>query len=131
MSELAINYTLGPLSQNDVNKKVGGLRAGKRVPYVKGLFEKLKGTQFHLLLFTNNSININLDEIVNYIQERYSKLIRVHLIKKDDYHGLAHLNFRINKEYLYLIRPDNYIAYRAIPVDMLRLQIYLQNLFCE
>lgn len=127
MSELQVNYRNGPLSVND-GEFHSGPKAGERAPYVDGLFEKLTGTKFHLLLFSSDTFYENLNGIKQHITKNYNDTIEVHQINKEDFNGLAHLNYGANQSCLYLIRPDNYITYRSIPADLSKLQIYLQNL---
>lgn len=114
------------------------------------LFQILRGTEHHLLLFagarsTTSGVR-SLVEISNFVADRYAPLIRVHLIAADDEAWSAfsasgshfsdpelscHLKYGARSECLYLIRPDGYIGFRSQPADHDTLTGFLEGIFVE
>jgi 2-polyprenyl-6-methoxyphenol hydroxylase-like FAD-dependent oxidoreductase len=111
------------------------------------LFEILKGTQHHLLLFVGKNPNIEsyekIKKFANLVNERYAHLVSVVLIlpnktseeefdwsgqKLIDTDGTLYNHYGAGSECLYLIRPDRYIGYRSQAVDTNKFFAYLQQL---
>jgi 2-polyprenyl-6-methoxyphenol hydroxylase-like FAD-dependent oxidoreductase len=112
------------------------------------LFEALSDTKHHLLLLSgarNTSSGLkNLEELSKFVIDKYSRWITVHLIVAEqtyypDFPANApqlcdpdlsmHHKYGANSECLYLIRPDGYIGFRSLPVDLASLKKYLEQIF--
>ncbi|MGO9598209.1 MAG: FAD-dependent monooxygenase [Isosphaeraceae bacterium] len=163
ISELGINYRKSPIVAEGRPDTLGlhsfpGPRAGDRVPDLPfhtttndgtaRLFDLLKGTGHHLLLFEGDqpttTIHENLGALARQVRDRASSWIEPRIaigaaskpealswdgpVVLDADRSLHH-RFGASAPCLYLIRPDGYIGYRSEPVDPERLWAYLDRLF--
>lgn len=112
------------------------------------LYDLFKSTEHQLLLFTGlNSLPISnkvLLSIAEFAEQNYGKQIDSHLIvspstilegtnrsvnQLNDPDLNAHRKYGASSVCLFLVRPDGYIAYRAIPPSIETFQTYLQSIF--
>ena len=130
-----------------------GPSAGMRAPNVilpagdaltpASLFDLYRGTQFTLMLFSGINGPADPEELLqfgNAIQGQYSAFIQPYVVTVDphpDAHGrniLVDQDQAIHRRYaamepcLYLIRPDQHIAYRSGRIDRDRLTAYLDRI---
>ena len=135
----------------------GGPRAGDRASDARGLlypkresvrlFERLRGTQHHLVLFggarATDETHQRLLNLADSVRETYGDRIKTHLVvpyvmpsdlegKGEillDPRGELHHRYGARNECLYLVRPDGYIGFRSQPVDNKVLKSYLARIF--
>ncbi|MBC8000562.1 MAG: hypothetical protein IAF58_21615 [Leptolyngbya sp.] len=112
------------------------------------LYDLCKSTEHQLLLFTGlNSVPISnqvLLSIAEFTKQNYGQQINTHLIVSpstilegsnqsvnhlNDPELIAHRKYGASSVCLFLVRPDGYIAYRAIPPSIDAFQTYLQSIF--
>jgi hypothetical protein len=163
ISELGINYRRSPIVAEDRGEGVGrqdfaGPRAGDRVPDVPltglasngatRLFDYLRGTRHHLLLFEGNrhssDIHNMLDTMAQQVRDRLGawvdpQIVVVAASRPPSLSGDAaiildvdrslHHRFGAGSACLYLVRPDGYVAYRSEPIDAEKLWAYLDRIF--
>lgn len=153
LSELSINYRHSPLSDQHRGISAhgwllgGGVHSGDRAPdglvrvaetgRSTTLFETLRGTQHHLLLFTglepDAAVIRQLREISAAVDRQFPGLVVSHLIGPVAVAGvtLIDADLAVHRRYaaaaptLYLIRPDGYVTYRSQPAEASGLLVHL------
>jgi hypothetical protein len=112
------------------------------------LFELVRGTQHKLLLFPGplrpSGKDSRLEAILQLIANRYATRIATFLVARGDarpegipWEGPVlfdvserlHHRYGATAECLYLLRPDGYVGYRSLPVDVGKFQAYLERIF--
>ncbi len=137
----------------------GGPHPGDRVPDVllepphdtegpRRLFEVLRGTKHVLLLFegTHGSKEAApFQAVLDLARKHAAHLEAILVVRGDvappwiawegptllDHLGELHHRFGARGACLYLVRPDGYLGYRAMPTDSARLAIYLERIFLK
>ena len=124
----------------------GGPAAGDRAPDAeyggeKGarLFELLRGTAHHVLLFDGSAATeagyVAMARVGRKLKERYGKQVVCHAVVPAhaspdalgdmdvllDHDGALHDTYGAGAECTYVIRPDGYIGFRSQPIDLDRL----------
>lgn len=139
ISQLWTNYHESPaVARSSPAKK--GPKAGDRAPYGffeagpqagRSLFEVLRGTDHHLLVFEGSksgSMEIEaVREEAAEILDRYRIPDEVHLITAENLQ--LHERYGAKEPSLFLIRPDGHIGYRGGASDIVGLRMYLDGLF--
>jgi len=163
ISELGINYRKSPIVAEDRHDALGlhgfpGPRPGDRVPDVRldpsandgaaRLFDLLRGTGHHLLLFEGDhpsaDVHENLGSLARQVRDRSGASIEPQIaigaasrpgslswdgpVILDTDRSLHH-RFGASAACLYLIRPDGYVGYRSDSADARKLRAYLDRLF--
>jgi hypothetical protein len=163
VSEQGVNYRRSPIVAEDHAGPMGlhtfpGPRAGDRVPDVAlnpaandgaaRLFDRLRGTGHHLLLFEGDHPSADVDEklgaIARQICDRAGAWIEPQIViaaasRREslswggrvilDVDRSLHHRFGAGATRLYLTRPDGYVGYRSEPTDAARLWAYLDRIF--
>ena len=163
ISELGVNYRKSPIVAEDRTGVASlhgfaGPRAGDRVPDVPidatandgaaRLFELLRGTRHHLLLFEGESpapdSHAALVSLAQQVRNRLGRWIESRIaiaaVKRPeslawdgpvalDVDRSLHHRFGATAACLYLIRPDGYVGYRSQTADAEKLWAYLERLF--
>jgi 2-polyprenyl-6-methoxyphenol hydroxylase-like FAD-dependent oxidoreductase len=164
ISELGVNYRRSPIVAEDRPRagmslrEFPGPRAGDRVPDVRldaaangqaaRLFDLLRGTRHHLLLFDDGrgsaDVLENLGVIARHVRDRLGSRIEPRIVIGAasrpktlswdgpvvlDTDGALHHRFGADAPCLYLIRPDGYVGYRSASADADKLWDYLDRLF--
>ena len=141
VSQLWTEYRDSPaVEQSGTSKK--GSKAGERAPYGffeagpaagKSIFEVLRGTDHHLLIFGGEKPNPGrLDVVREEIEgllDRYELSVSVHQVSAGN--RQLHKSYGAKASSLFLIRPDGHIAYRGESGDLVGLKMYLDRLFVE
>ena len=139
VSQLWTEYRDSPaVEQSDPAKK--GPKAGERAPYGfyedgpeagKSIFEMLKGTAHHLLLFGGEKPNPErlaaTGEEVEALLGRYAVPVNIHRVATEN--KSLHKRYGAKTPSLFLIRPDGHVAYRGGAADLVGLKMYLDRLF--
>ena len=141
ISQLWTSYKDSPaVSQSGPVKK--GPKAGERAPYGffeagpdsgKSIFEIMRSTDHHLLLFEGNEhapdrFEATREEIEG-LRNRYEITAGLHQVSMGN--RKLHESYGAKTSSLYLIRPDGHIAYRGEAGDIVGLKMYLDGLFVE
>ena len=139
VSQLWTKYRESPaVGQSEQVAK--GPRAGDRAPYGffekgthsgNGIFELLRGTDHHLLLFEGKEpdparLEASREEIEGLL-ERYAAPFNVHTVVAEN--EQLHERYGAKRPSLFLIRPDGHVAYRSEAADIVSLKMYLDRLF--
>ena len=109
----------------------GTPRPGDRLPYIHynedgkevNIHEKVKGTCFHLFIFSKHT---SPDEIIR-IAERYKDIMSIETIPYTSETKYLYERLGIENSGCYLIRPDMYIAYRSNTAAAEYFESYLQQ----
>ena len=139
VSQLWTAYRDSPaVEQSGTAKK--GPEAGERAPYGfyeggpeagESVFEMLKGTDHHLLLFEGEEPNPRrLDvarEEIEALLDRYEMPVNVYQIATEN--KSLHERYGAKTSSLFLVRPDGHISYRGEAADLVGLKMYLDRLF--
>lgn len=154
---LDIAYPDSPLAAGESASrglfKQGGPSAGMRAPNVllpvdgspapASLFDLYRSTQFTLVIFSGLNGAPNLDTLQEFggsIQRRYSAFIQPYVVTAGpslDGHNeniifdpdqSIHKHYAARQACLYLVRPDQYIAYRSGTIDRDKLIAYLDRI---
>jgi hypothetical protein len=116
---------------------------------VTSLFQEMRGTTWHLLLFggiaqANPHRLIELtQQVENYLGKSASEIQPLLIINGQqplaernwsgtvlfDPEGLLHQRYKAKKQTLYLVRPDGYIGFRSQSITQENLFSYLESIF--
>ena len=154
LEEIEINYRNGPLTADHGGSK--GPHGGDRVlnasvvalpqKQTKPLLDILRGTHWHLLLFTGREPNLShidhLQELGSSLAASYPDVLQAFVIAGGfpfsaqtspkipvllDPMNQAHDVYRVDEPCLYLIRPDCYVAFRSPLANAADLKAYLNR----
>lgn len=135
ISEIGIHYRKSVLSHH-ASKAISLFqtpRPGDRLPYVLfndngsevNIQEKVKGTGFHLFIFTRDLPDKGIIDVA----EKYNNILSFEIIFFSPKNNLLFKRFGIKKNGCYLIRPDLHIAFHANNSQAKELDNYLQHFF--
>ena len=162
ISELGINYRKSPIVHEDRSETMGlhdfpGPRAGDRVPDIPldavanngaaRLFDLLRGTRHHLLLFEGDRPTPadyeNLGTLTQQVRDRLGPWVEPRIVIGTannvgtrswnlpvvlDSNRSIHHRFGASTTCSYLIRPDGYVGYRSASANAERLWAYIDRL---
>lgn len=147
MTQLAIHYKNSPVIFYNSAMSSTSPQAGEKAPDVVisakcRLADVLRGIQHTILFFTGTNPTENeiatITARVNWLHNKYAGVIKVHVIAKDHIeHCIIDESLAVHKRYnvhyagVYLIRPDNYIAYCDNTLDKSKLARYLDKIFAS
>ena len=141
VSQLWTNYRGSPAVEE--SEPTGrGPRAGDRAPFGffeagshsgKGIFELLRGTDHHLLLFEGKrpdprKLAVAGEEIESLLN-RYEVPVSIYRVPSGNRE--LHKRYGAGASRLFLVRPDGHIAYSGKISDLVGLRLYLDRLFVE
>lgn len=135
ISEIGIHYRKSVLSHRALKNisRFRSPRPGDRLPYilfndndkVVNIQDKVKGTGFHLFIFTKDVPSI---EIIN-VAEKYNNILSFEIISFSFKNNHLFKRLGIKNNGCYLIRPDLYIAFQSDKPQAKELKNYLQHFF--
>jgi hypothetical protein len=149
VSQIGIRYRKSPLSVTAAEGKhfpEEAPKPGDRVPYIQlfssdydklvSIYSLLRNPYFTLIIFkssfgTDRAEQLQ-EEVEDALQDFLPGLVKCHILfPHKQNHGVYGL-FGIVEDAFYLVRPDNYIAFRSQPADPESLLNYLtQTLLLE
>ena len=150
LSQLAIDYTDGPLAMTSWHHAHHGLQAGERAPdgpvveTASGrrttLFEAMRGTGHIMLGFSAGEESGPLQQAVEAALARHGKEVTALLVapgeggepggfSHHDPSGKLHGRYGASAPSLYCIRPDGYIGLACRPPDMVAVGRYFARIF--
>ncbi len=137
LTELSICYHQSSIIEYQKNKSSGFLQPGERMPDLianngNTLYSHLRNTYHNLLLFTGELIDNHLSMTIKKLELLTNQkflgllhlvIISVHPVKDvanqiEDEKKYLHTYFKIANRHIFLLRPDNYIAYQSAKVDI-------------
>jgi 2-polyprenyl-6-methoxyphenol hydroxylase-like FAD-dependent oxidoreductase len=148
IEQLDIQYKNSPAIDyhEHINKK--SPQQGERAPDVfidqtTRLYDYLRNTQHNILLFTGLSVSTEImtkiNETQQWLKKTYANLIKIHVISteklKDNENIIFDVNCIIHKRYgiktnaVFIIRPDNYIAYCSKSFEINLIETFFKKYF--
>lgn len=145
ITQLNICYDQSPIVDTANSVKGNAPRPGERAPDVKiskskRLYDYLRNTLHNILIFVgadeNDSSSENTETILqlhHWLAQTYPDLIKVHLIASNDNaetypdvivdeNNVIHKRYGLTTTGIYVIRPDNYIAYSSTSLELQAVQ---------
>jgi len=146
IEQLDIRYKNSPVIDYHECVSTKSPRQGERAPGVfidksTRLYEHLRNTQHNILLFTGLSVSNEtiekIKETQQWLNKTYSDLIKIHIISaqklKDfknsifDVDAAVHKRYGVKNNAIFIIRPDNYIAYCSKSFDKNLIKDFFQK----
>ncbi|SRR5579883_272799 len=145
LTQLAIRYQKSPIIDYHEKTPVNSPKQGERAPNVKmtasqHLYDYLRNTGYNILLFSGlNADEKSLTKLIQLqkqLQEKFPEVIKTHIIgtvEKNSEHFIfdtnqqIHQTYNIKKPAIYIIRPDNYIAYFSKKMDEKPIKNFLKT----
>jgi 2-polyprenyl-6-methoxyphenol hydroxylase-like FAD-dependent oxidoreductase len=125
ISQIGINYRHSSLS-NHAGDENFYVKAGDRMPYFlsdgKSIYCKLDDPKFHLLSFSEPQGSAQA--LKADLESEYAELVDFNAISLDPQVADA---FGANREFIVLLRPDNYIGYISTDTSLSGLRGYLKD----
>lgn len=153
IEEIKINYRKSPIVQKlprwERIEPLPGDRApdthilaSQGITHIR-LYEKLKSTSFTLLIFSSNKRIQETNKLLHFINENYADIIDPIIISEEISNELdisqenlfrdpsksSFDAYNVKKHAIFLIRPDNYIAFRKDRLKAKPLRHYLEKFF--
>jgi len=129
ISQIGITYRESFLSAQDGDGDFE-VRAGDRMPYFlvdgKSVYDKLREPKFHLLTFSDgeNDYEVAYQKQLGQMGSKNAELLDHYVIPL--YPHVAEV-FGVNKPFIVLLRPDNYIGLISLETSPSRLAKYLKE----
>jgi 2-polyprenyl-6-methoxyphenol hydroxylase-like FAD-dependent oxidoreductase len=133
ISQISVHYRKSILSQHSSygNFPAWSPKPGERWPYicypqnkkVINIQQKVKGTHFHLFIFSDHLSS----KVISIIAEKYAHLLSYETIANTSQTDDLFKKLGIEHDGFYLIRPDLYIAYRSSKVETDHFEDYLRQ----
>lgn len=136
ITQINIQYKASPIIDFTESVNANAPRQGERAPDVliaksKRLYDSLRNQQHNILIFTGLAATQDdlstILQLQEWVIQAYPDLIRAHIVSTgniengnniilDEKH-IIHARYGLTKPAVYLIRPDNYIAYYSASLD--------------
>lgn len=136
ISQIGIHYRRSRLASNASfgNFPKHAPRPGDRLPYMEydergqkvNIQNKVQESAFHLFLFRGTSTDVEIQRFQNAV-ETFDRAIVVDLIPATSETKALYDTFGIQNSGTYLVRPDQYVAYRNIGLNVEHLEDYLEQ----
>lgn len=144
VSQIAIRYARSPISVSARGSNHFPGRApkpGDRVPFTRvyspdhdcllSVYELLRNPYFTLLIFKSTFSTDRAEQLQQELEEALKQpipdLVTTTIIYPHEKNNAAYEMFGINEDAFYLVRPDNYIAFRSQPANVNSLLEYLHE----
>lgn len=146
LTQIKIHYKKSPVINYKEKTDIRSPRQGERIPDVligssKRLYSYLKNIMHNILIFTGDnpskSYLIKMDELQKLINKKFSDLVKLFFIANknllsgnniiSDTGGAIHQKFNVGAEAIYIIRPDNYVAYYSHKLDIVEVENFLKQ----
>ena len=146
VTQLATQYKNSPMIdyQQSISRK--SPRPGERAPDAmitptSRLFSYLRDTGHPILLFSGQKAEedqlIKIKQLQLWLNQTYPELVKTYIISKQkiddsdntiiDIDNKIHQKYQVKGEAIYIIRPDNYIAYCANKIDQNSIQQFFSR----
>lgn len=148
ITQLNIHYKNSPIINYKEKPNTKSPQQGERAPNVKihdskTLYSYLHNTLHNVLVLTGDKLtksDLNkINELQNLINKKFSTLVKVFTIAKEKFNdidniifdetGEIHQRYHVKRTVIYILRPDNYIAYYSSGIDLLFIDEFLQSYF--
>ncbi|MBX3709703.1 MAG: FAD-dependent monooxygenase [Gammaproteobacteria bacterium] len=148
LTQLNIRYKNSPIIDYE-NVSGTSLLQGIRAPNIvidssTQLYDFFQNTKHNILFFTGLTLRkgklTKLIELQKSLNEMYGDLINIYIVTRDihldmdnvilDLNGMVHQCYKIKHSAVYIIRPDNYIAYCAKNFDLEYIDRFLKRYLC-
>jgi len=145
LTQLDIQYQDSPIISYQ-NLSEQSPKPGERAPDVKmnssaRLYDYLRHTEHQVLLFTGSPLEkdslAKLEKLQHWLMRTYPELVRAQIVSKEemgsidnlifDAHFAIHQAYKISKPTVYIIRPDNHIAYCSTALDSCEIEAFFQS----
>jgi len=133
ISQIGIHYRRGSQSREASlgNFSSSMPKPGDRLPFINymedaktvNIQDKTNGVNFHLLIFSKQS----LPESILSVAEKYPQLISVVTVPYTTGTRVVYKRFGIENFGCYLVRPDQYIAYRSVKPEAGHFENYVEQ----
>lgn len=145
ITQLDIRYEKSPVIAYQTQVSAKSPQSGERAPDVNlqqsSLYIYLRNTTHNILLFTGPMLTKTkvkkIQALQDWCTQTQNNLIKMHVITNEDLsgikniifdeNGVLHKRYHIKNQALYLIRPDNYIAYCSKSLDKAPLEDFWQG----
>lgn len=146
ITQLHIQYCNSPIIKYNNKKITKKLKPGMRALDVYlnktlRLYNYLHNTQHNILFFTGMTLEKNtlskLRKIERHLNKAYPDLIKIHIISIElldniancihDKDALIHKKYHVKYPTIYIVRPDNFIAYYSKKLDPASIDEFLQR----
>ncbi|MBS0350688.1 MAG: FAD-dependent monooxygenase [Proteobacteria bacterium] len=139
-SQLGISYSANDFVVEDLKRAdvslLLGPKAGARAPDAilngSSLFQKFKNQPFNILLFfESNEAYCAFNDKIELIKQKKHEWIEIHVLVLSEQTQLAFHRYGVTRQAIYLIRPDGYVGFRTVQLDLDALNSYLAKLFLK
>ena len=144
VSQLNIQYQDSPVIDYEGESKELSPRQGERAPdamidQTTRLYDYLRNTQHNILLFTGMAEkNIpHIKQLQEWLSQLQSDLIKTHVVATEKINGIdniildtnhsIHQHYHVKKPTIFILRPDNYIAYRSEKLEYAFIEKFFQQ----
>ncbi|OGT45682.1 MAG: hypothetical protein A3E83_02900 [Gammaproteobacteria bacterium RIFCSPHIGHO2_12_FULL_41_20] len=148
-SQLAVNYCYSTWVHDCCGHQPGPAAGMRMIDVVidgQRLFDKVRGREFCLLVFSGQQPELGLSERLAELQsilcEKYLHVVRLILVTPDaglaatwqgdtwlDTNAIAHQRYHVVSSMFYLLRPDKYISFRGELRHQPELMQYFKKVF--
>lgn len=142
LTQLSIQYNKSPIIKYNA-VKIKSLSPGEHAANVAidertKLYDYLHNNEHNILLFTGFSRN-KITELVtlkDLLNQKYAGVIKSHIVAVTEFdttklildvNGNIHKHYQIKKPTIYILRPDNYIAYRSTNLSLIPIHHFLKK----
>ena len=143
ITQLSTRYRNSPVISYNSIVNATAPQPGERAPDVKlnanqRLMDLLRNTAYNVLLFTGLNPNAqSLKPIIHWLKENYPHDVNIHVITPEKIDGIdvcaidntlqAHQRYKIKYPGIYIVRPDNVIAFCANRIDKASINVFFSE----
>lgn len=146
LTQINIEYTNSVVIDDQLKPDEASPQPGERAPDViipdsKKLYHYFYNTLHNILLFTGDMPKedelIKIKELQKLLNQKFSDFVQAFIITSKnlrdvdhiifDKNDVVHHRYHVKKPAIYIVRPDNYIAYFSNKIDFLLVEKFLQQ----